>query len=142
MVSKVLKKLITALLTIIPISSFAELVIIANKDLAVTSLTREQIYRIYLGKTKFLPNGVKVIPVDQKAGTYSHDKFYAEIIQKSETDIKSYWSRVIFTGQGYPPIQESDDQSVKDLVAKNPNCMGYIDKSNLDDSVKVLYSIP
>ncbi|OJV94967.1 MAG: hypothetical protein BGO43_04225 [Gammaproteobacteria bacterium 39-13] len=125
-----------------PCASFAELVVIANRDLPISSLTQEEIYRIYLGKTKFLSNGVKVIPVDQQSGSPSRDKFYSDVIKKSDTEIKSYWSRVIFTGQGYPPIQESDDKAVRDLVAKNPNCMGYVDKSVVDGSVKIVYTAP
>jgi len=139
-------KTITAILLMLtplaPCASFAELVVIANRDLPISSLTQEEIYRIYLGKTKFLSNGVKVIPVDQQSGSPSRDKFYSDVIKKSDTEIKSYWSRVIFTGQGYPPIQESDDKAVRDLVAKNPNCMGYVDKSVVDGSVKIVYTAP
>ncbi|MBN9287571.1 MAG: phosphate ABC transporter substrate-binding protein [Gammaproteobacteria bacterium] len=139
-------KTITAVLLMLtplaPCASFAELVVIANRDLPISSLTQEEIYRIYLGKTKFLSNGVKVIPVDQQSGSPSRDKFYSDVIKKSDTEIKSYWSRVIFTGQGYPPIQESDDKAVRDLVAKNPNCMGYVDKSVVDGSVKIVYTAP
>jgi ABC-type phosphate transport system substrate-binding protein len=133
---------LAVLLVLAPMAAQAEVVVIANREMPVSSLSKEEVYRIYLGKTKFLPNGAKVIPVDQKSGSASRDKFYSSVIKKSDSEVKSYWSRVIFTGQGYPPIQESDDQSVKELVAKNPNCMGYVDKSYVDDSVKVVYSVP
>lgn len=147
MVTKLIKtNILTAIvLTFIlwtPAACFAELVVIANRDLPVSSLTQPEIYRIYLGKTKFLSNGVKVIPVDQQPGSPSREKFYSNVIKKSDTEIKSYWSRVIFTGQGYPPIQESDDKAVKDLVARNPNCVGYVDKSVVDNTVKVVFSSP
>jgi len=120
----------------------AELVVIVNHNLPVTSLSRDEIYRIYLGKTKFLPNGVKVIPIDQRPGSSTREKFYSDVIQKSEIEMKSYWSRVIFTGQGYPPVQETDDQSVKELVAKNLNCIGYIDRNAADKSVVIVFSQP
>lgn len=117
----------------------AEIVVIANKDLSVTSLSRDDIYRIYLGKTKFLPNGTKVIPVDQKQGSTSRNQFYSNIIHKTETEIKKYWSQIIFTGQGTPPLQQDDDHAVKDLVAQDINCLGYIDRSLVDSSVKIIY---
>ncbi|MGE3317782.1 MAG: hypothetical protein AB7I18_00670 [Candidatus Berkiella sp.] len=117
----------------------AEIVVIANKNLSVTSLSRDDIYRIYLGKTKFLPNGTKVIPVDQKQGSRSRHQFYSNIIHKTETEIKKYWSQVIFTGQGNPPLQQDDDSAVKNLVAEDVNCLGYIDKSLVDSSVKIIY---
>jgi len=120
----------------------ADIVVIANKLLPVTTMSRDEIYRIYLGKTKFLPNGAKVVPIDQKQGTLARSQFYDSIIHKSETQIKSYWSRIIFTGQGNPPLQQDDDVAVKNLVAEDANCLGYIDKSLVDSSVKIIYSQP
>lgn len=135
------KTFITLFILGLPLISFAEVVVVANRNMPISSLSRDQLYRIYMGKMKFLPNGVKVIPVDQQVGSAAREQFYARVIQKSETEVKSYWSRVIFTGQGYPPIQESDDKSVKELVAKNPNCIGYIDKAYADDSVRIVFSL-
>ncbi len=134
--------ILLSLTSFIAIEALADVVVIGNKNMPVSSMSQDEIYRIYLGKTKFLSSGVKVIPVDQQNGSAARDKFYSTVIKKSEPEVKSYWSRVIFTGQGNPPIQESDDAAVKDLVAKNPNCIGYIDKSAVDNSVKVLYTIP
>ena len=79
--------------------------------------------------------------MDQKIGSSALEEFYSDVIRRTDTDMKAYWSRVIFTGQGYPPIQESDNEAVKDLVAKNPNCIGYIDSMFLDNSVKVIFTI-
>ena len=120
----------------------ADIVVIANKLLPVTTMSRDEVSRIYLGKTKFLPNGDKIVPIDQKQGTTSRSQFYGNILQKSETEIKSYWSRVTFSGQGNPPLQQDDDVAVKNLVAEDANCLGYIDKSLVDSSVKIIYSQP
>ena len=125
---------------LMPFQTFAEIAVIANPDMPVTSMSREEINRIYLGKMKFLPSGAKVTPVDQRPGASARSEFYANVMRKTETEMKSYWSRVIFTGQGQPPLQETDDQAVKSFVAKNPSGLGYIDKSAVDDSVKVVYS--
>lgn len=142
MVTNTFKKAVLAFaICISPLTALADIVVIANRDLPVTSMSKEEIYRIYLGKTKYLSNGAKVIPVDQRSGSAVRERFYSEIANKTESEMKSYWSRVIFTGQGYPPIQESDDSAVLDTVAKNSNCLGYIDRSALNDSVKVVYSL-
>lgn len=124
------------------LQAFAEVVVITNKAMPVSNLSQEEVYRIYLGKSKFLSNGSKVIPVDQRVGSPARNKFYSDVIKKSDTEMKSYWARVIFTGQGNPPIQESDDNAVKELVSKNPNCIGYIDRSAVDNSVKVVFTAP
>jgi ABC-type phosphate transport system substrate-binding protein len=137
-----LKNLLPLLLTLVSYPCLAELVVIANKETPISSLTQEEIYRIYMGKIKYLANGVNVIPVDQQTGSSSREKFYTDVMKKTDVEIKSYWSRVMFTGQGNPPIQESDDKAVKELVSKNPNCLGYIDKSYVDASVKILFTAP
>ena len=59
--------------------------------------------------------------------------------KKSESQLTSYWSKITFTGKGQPPQRESNDTSVKELVASNPNLIGYIDSSMVDDSVKVIF---
>jgi ABC-type phosphate transport system substrate-binding protein len=140
--SKKISKISIALgaLLLFPLTSVAELVVIANPNLPVTSLSREQISRIYLGKMKFLANGAKVIPLDQSPGSPTRTVFYADVMQKSEVEMRSYWSRIIFTGQGTQPVQEGDDKSVKDAVASHPSYLGYVDKSAVDGSVKVVFS--
>lgn len=139
---KIIRFLSVSLLLSFQLPAFAELAVIANKQLPISSLSQDEVKRIYLGKMKFLSSGAKVIPVDQQVGTTSHNKFYGDIIKKSDSEIKAYWARIMFTGQGNPPIQESDDQSVKELVSRNPNFIGYVDKTVVDDSVKVLYTLP
>lgn len=128
-------------LLLAPATLQAEVVVIANKDNSVTSLSRDDIYRIYMGKMKFLPNGAKVVPVDQRVGSPARDQFYSEILHKSDSEMRAYWSRIIFTGQGNPPIQESDDASVVATVSSNKDCVGYVDKSAANDNVKIVYTI-
>lgn len=127
--------------SLLPSSVFADIVVIANPNLSVSSLSSSELTNIYLGKTKFLSNGgAKIIPVDQRSGSMIREKFYSQLMNKTEAEVKIYWSRIIFTGQGYPPIQEEDDSAVLNAVSKNQNCLGYIDRSALNNSVKVIYS--
>jgi ABC-type phosphate transport system substrate-binding protein len=120
----------------------AELAVIVNSSNAVTTLTEDDISRIFLGKTKTFPDGSSVIPLDQVEGSSVRDKFYADIIKKTGSQLKSYWSRIIFTGKGQPPQQMLDDVAVKELVSKNPNVVGYVDSKAVDGSVKKVFSVP
>jgi hypothetical protein len=47
----------------------------------------------------------------------------------------------VFTGQGQPPKEVADPASVKKAVAADPKTVGYIDKSDVDASVKVVLSL-
>lgn len=119
----------------------AEVVVIANSGLSVTSLSRDDVYRIYMGKMKFLPSGMKIVPIDQPVGASARIQFYSDILHKTDSEMRAYWSRIIFTGQGNPPIQESDDYSVVAMVAKNQSCIGYVDSSAANQSVKVVFTL-
>jgi len=138
----IFRSIVSTALLIGPVLGFAELVVIANPQMPVTSLSQEEISRIFLGKRQFLANGAKVIPVDQAPGETSRTKFYSDVIRKTDVEMKSYWSRVIFTGQGNPPQQESNDKAVKDLVAKNNDYLGYIDGKYADESIKIVFRAP
>ena len=52
--------------------------------------------------------------------------------------VKAIWSKILFTGRGVPPKQLLDSAAVKKAVAANPKAVGYIEKSAVDASVKVV----
>lgn len=117
----------------------AEVAVIISASNANTSLDKDTISRIFLGKSKNFPDGSQAVPVDQDAGTASREAFNGTVLGKSSSQLKAYWSRLIFTGKGTPPKESGNDAAVKDLVAKNPNLIGYVDSSAVDGSVKVVY---
>lgn len=111
----------------------AETVVIANVQNANLRLTSEQVLKIFMGKVTSLPNGVKVKPLDQPDGSV-RDAFYLTLTGKSAAQIKTYWSRQMFTGQGQPPAEASSVEEVLKLVGKDPNLIGYVDKALLRDN--------
>lgn len=117
----------------------AEVAVIVSPGNANTHIDQETIARVFLGKTKNFPDGSQAVPVDQSSGSDSRETFNAVVLGKSASQLKAYWSRLIFTGKGTPPKESGDDTAVKALISKNPNMIGYIDSSAVDDSVKVVY---
>ncbi len=130
---------IFAVLWMVSMAVYADdVVIIVHPSNALTEISVNDVKKIYLGKKKFFPGGEKVIPGDQLKGTQSRKFFYGGIIGKSEAKLKSYWSRLIFTGKGTPPKTIGFDRVVKEWVASQPKAMGYIMRSEADNSVKIL----
>lgn len=125
----------------LPVFSQAEVVVIVSANNPNSELDEKQIYNIYMGKSKSFPDGSKALPLDQKKGSKSRDSFRDGILQKSSSQLNTYWSRLIFTGKGTPPQEGGDSASVKAMIAKNPNLIGYIEADHADDSVKILYSL-
>ena len=118
----------------------AGVVAVVSAQSPVTALSQGQITSIFLGKMSVLPSGESVVPIDQAEGSALRNEFYARVAGKSAAQIKAYWSKIIFTGRGQPPIELPDSVAVKQMVIENPRAIGYIDQSLVDDRVRVLLS--
>lgn len=121
-------------------SLYAEVAVIVHKDNANDAISKGEVGRLYLGKLKKFPNGSDAIPIDLQSGD-ARKHFYAKVVRKNDAQLRAYWSRIIFTGKGQPPRQESSEDSVMNLVSSNPNLIGYVDKSKVNDTVKVLLTV-
>lgn len=139
-----MKKLI-ALLTAGVISGLsvfanAEVAVIAHPS--VVGLEKQQVEKIFLGKIQRLPDGSKLVPIDQAQGNSTREVFYQALLGKSPDQMSTYWARLLFTGKGKPPKIIDRDEVVKALVAVNPNILAYIDKEAVDSSVQILFTLP
>jgi ABC-type phosphate transport system substrate-binding protein len=117
----------------------AEISVIVSNNNPNTTINQTMVSKIFLGKAKSFPDGSQAVPIDQDDGAAARDAFNSTVLGKSSSQLKSYWSRLIFTGKGTPPKQSGNDAAVKQLVADNPNIIGYVDSSAVDDSVKVVH---
>ena len=122
--------------------ALAEDAVIVHPSASVDSLTADEISRLFMGKSKSFPNGSPAIALNQDDGSATRDVFNQEICNKSPSQYKAYWSKLVFTGKGTPPKDSGDDAAVKALVAGNPKMIGYVDASVVDDSVKVIHKLP
>lgn len=139
------KKLVSALLAtgfvFVSLPAFADVVVIVSAKSSASALTEEQAADIFLGKSNSLPGAGQAVPVDQSEGAAPRELFYAKAAGKNTAQLKAYWSKQIFSGKGQPPKESGDSAAVKALVAGNPNIIGYIDKSAVDATVKVLLTV-
>lgn len=97
-------------------------------------LTKEQVANIYLGRA----NELKALDLPESP---TREAFYRKATDRDAAQIKAVWSRVIFTGKGQPPKELPDAAAVKKAVAADPKAIGYIDKSAVDGSVKVVLTL-
>ena len=114
-------------------AAHAELVVIGAT--AAAALTKEQVADVYLGKSN------AATPVDLPEGNPLRGEFYTKATGRDAAQVKATWSRLVFTGKGQPPKEYPDAAAVKKAVAADPKTIGYIDKSAVDGSVKVLVTL-
>lgn len=136
-----IKNIAIATLFTVSTGALAEISVITNPGNGA-SLTEKQISKIFLGKAKKFPGGVEAVPVDQAEGSAARTEFHENVTHKSSSQLKSYWSRIVFTGKGQPPKEVGSDAEVVSLVSRNPDMIGYVDSSAVNDSVKVVLKTP
>jgi ABC-type phosphate transport system substrate-binding protein len=95
----------------------------------------DDIKAIFLAIKAQWPGGGKVVLLDQPESTLA-DSFYTKLLGKSVNQVRKDWTKLILSGQIAAPTKCSNDDSVKKQLAGNPNAIGFIATSALDDSVK------
>lgn len=116
----------------------AEVVVVVSAESPVTALTEMELSDIFLGKTNRFPNGESVIPVNQAESQSAYKEFYKDYLGRSAAQLKTHWSRLIFTGRGRPPESVANDSAAADFIAGNPNAIGYIAPKLVDDRLRVV----
>ena len=133
--------MLLALLVFCASNAQAELAIIVNNDNVTNDITVEEVVSIFLGKSHTLPDGTKVVPIDQREGEHGREVFYSELVRKAQSQLNSYWSRIIFAGKGQPPFTVNDGIEVIEFISGNQNMIGYVDTDMVDETVKVILVI-
>lgn len=119
-------------------SVMAEVVVVVNPH-GPAELSKTQIKKLYLGQVNRLANGEKAKVYELSKSSRLHKDFHSQITGRTPAQINSYWSKKIFTGKARAPEIISSRELLKREIAKNKNAIGYLDSSDVDDTVKVIY---
>jgi ABC-type phosphate transport system substrate-binding protein len=119
----------------------AQVAVIVNAKSGAASMTADQVASIFLGKSTTLPSGATAAAVDQAESAAIREQFYSKVTGKQAAQVKAAWSRIVFSGKGTPPKEMASSAEVKKFVASNPDAIGYIEKSAVDGSVKVVLTV-
>ncbi len=127
---------IATVLSTIATSASAELVIVVNPQNQATRMTTAQASQFFLG------GSVLFTPLEQSSDAPIRAEFYKKVLEKEAAQVQAVWARIVFTGKGKPPKEYKSSADVKKAISENVNAIGYIEKSAVDDSVKVIATIP
>ncbi|SHG99013.1 hypothetical protein [Massilia sp. CF038] len=113
----------------------AEIVVIVNPKNPASRMFSEQAAQFFLGKSSLFT------PIEYDDGVAIRNEFHTKVLQKDSAQVKAIWSKLVFTGKGTAPKEYKSAAEVKKAVAADPQAIGYIDKSAVDDSVKVILTV-
>jgi len=123
------------------VSSADELLVIANANVAASSLSSDEMAAIYLLKTTSWQDGENIVPVNREAASSVRTTFSDAILRHPPSALNAYWNQMHFKGKVPPLIQESD-QAVLAFVQKVPGAIGYIKATLTPPNVKILARVP
>lgn len=119
----------------------ADLAIIVHPDYQGGELDQDMLKQIFLGETMEFPSGHKAIPANHEEGSPDRKDFFEYVLDMSETRHKRYWSRKLSTGKKNQPEELDSHAQVLKWISETPLGISYIDKSKVNDSVKILFTV-
>lgn len=131
-----MNKLLFASLLLAAVPAQAEIVVVVNPANPASRMFTEQAAQFFLGKSN------QFTPVDQGKESAIRRDFYQKLAGKTLAQVEAVWAKIEFSGKGTMPKSYGTDAAVKKAIAADPSAIGYIDKAAVDDSVKVLLTLP
>src|ERR1700737_1955396 len=129
------------LLTVTP--AVEEVDVVVNKTNGLSSLSREDLRKIFMGEKSSWPGGERITVLMLERGQPERQVILREVYKMNESDYTRYFLQAAFTGHVQAaPRDLSSAAEMKMRLAANPNAIGYLKKENVDDSVKTLLKIP
>lgn len=134
-----MKKIILGMSLLIASAANAEMVIVVHPS-NNSAVNEDFVSSVYLGKTRSFEDGKQLVAVNQ-SGNALEEEFNKKVLGKSSSQMKAYWSKLVFTGKGTPPKEVKTDEEVISLVSENPATIGYISSTSVSDKVKVVLTV-
>jgi ABC-type phosphate transport system substrate-binding protein len=139
-IQSTMHRIVAAALISAPLFAHAGVAVVVGAKSPAGKLSADQVSQLFLGKSTSLPGAGTAVLLDQSEGSAVRDAFYEKATGKNPAQAKAVWSRLVFSGAAQAPKALPSGAEVKKAVAANPDAIGYIDSSEVDASVKVLFS--
>ena len=129
---------VLALLLAIPARADAPFRVIVHASNTASSLPKIEVSQMFLKKVTRWPGGAVVKPVELRAGSKVREAFCDAVHGRSSAAVGTYWTQVIFSGRGTPPIEKATDEEVVAYVRGNEGAIGVVSASASVSGVKVI----
>ena len=125
---------------VVPVAGSFEnepLVIIVNKSNPVDNISFEELRNIFLAERRHWSNGRNIVLVMRNPGQPERAKILKLVYRMSESSFNRHFLQASFTGNNQEaPKLLATSAGVRRFVFHVPGAIGYVQASELDDSVK------
>lgn len=126
----------TALLATEPAT---DLVVIVNPASGVTDMSAREIRKLFLGKSRQLPNGSRAtLARFAPAGS----AFNVRALSRSDAQVTAAWSRLKFSGRVSPPRSFDSAAELASFVESTPNAIAYLPADAAPENARIVFAVP
>jgi hypothetical protein len=119
-----------------PQAAYPQVAVIVNRANPITNLSRDQLRRLYLGKSTTFPDGTPVTLIESPAVRAG---FYRQVLGMTHDQFKRHWVGVVFSGEGASPPREIEEVTqLRRFVSDHAAAVAFLPLGDVDTSVKVL----
>src|SRR4051812_17644572 len=83
--------------------------VIVHSSNPISSVSREQLTKLFLKRSTSWDGGAPVVPVDQPETSAVREQFTQKALGKSVAAVRAYWQQRIFSGKDVPPVERASD---------------------------------
>lgn len=116
----------------------ADLYVVVNASNPVREMSHDQVQDLFMGRARSFPGGGTVLPLDQARNGPTRAVFYRLLTGMDMAQVNAHWARLMFSGQGLPPLPLPTEAAVVDVVRHNPAAIGYLDQAPADRTLQVV----
>jgi hypothetical protein len=115
----------------------AQIILIANSDMKVDSITKDDVRDVFTGASPNLRSGILVKPVLLTKGP-AQNEFLASYVGITQAEFRSDWVGLLFAGKSFMPPSLESEAEVVEYVAHHASTIGYVHMSTPHRGVTVL----
>jgi ABC-type phosphate transport system substrate-binding protein len=119
-----------------------EIDVVVNKDNPTSALDVGEAKKIFMGDKSTWSNGKRITILMLAPGQPERSVVLRDIFKMSEADYGKYFMQAAFQGKvAAPPKDIASASDMKRALAGNVGAVGYVKKSDVDDTVKVVLKL-
>ena len=112
-------------------------VIIVNRGVKLTEISKDALRNIFLGVSEFYRDGGRAMPATLKGGPV-HESFLKTYIGKSDAQLRAAWRAQVFAGHGTMPQAFDSEAALIEYVASVPGAIGYVSAPVKNENIKLV----
>lgn len=130
--------LLFAQLALTAVSARADWYVVVNVANPQATMVQREVVDLFMGRTRTFSGGEFALVFDLPRDHPEHAAFFQALTGMGPSQVNSYWSRLMFSGQAMPPQPLPNEAGMVEVLKRNPNAIGWLPRDPADKQLRVL----